>query len=227
MAIVRGNVPAAVGANLVTSVAVNKPTGLVNGDIIVVGVAKANADAVTKPSGFVDIALVTGQAAVTTYGYYKVITNAGGEPATYTFSWTNTSRATGESVAYSGVDNTTPIDVTASTLAQGSGSASLVLPSITTVTNGAMLISGAGQDSSGTGTMTQPGSMGQVQVALSAGKCFTMADELAATAGATGTRTWTGSSSTLAHSGWLAALRPASTPVVRPPHFNSAYMGRW
>lgn len=225
MAIVRGNVPAAVGGNALTSVAVNKPTGLANGDIIVVFLGLAVADVITKPdTSWIVIADVTGQSVISTHGYYHIVTNAPGEPATYTFSWTTSSRATGESVGYSGVDNVTPIDVAASTLAQGSGSASLILPSITTVTNGAMLISAGGQDSAGTGTMTPPGTMSQIQVAPSTGKCITSADETFATAGATGTRTWTGSSSTLAHSGFLGALRPAAAGGA-PPQVISQYLG--
>lgn len=214
MTIVRGaSVVLAEGGTSSTSLVVNVPSGIADGDVLVtfLGIGAAG---LTPPGGWNLIGQATGQAVISSYIYYHVVTSAAGEPASYTWSGWTASRSTAQCVAYSGVDNTTPVDVTASTQSNAAGATTVVLASITTVTNGAMLISCAGQDSAA-GTDTIPGTMSRVSDSTGTGKRFGSADETDATAGATGTRTWTFDSSVLAHSGVLGALRPAtgSTPI--------------
>lgn len=215
MAIVRGNVPTPVGANNLTSLSPTKPTGLSNGDILIVELTIGSAAAITTPSGawgsWTQFVTVNQANVVVKWGYYHIVADTTLEPASYTFTWTGAIRATGIIVAYSGVDTTTPMDVATPTTAGAGTGGTLAVGSITTVTDGAMLLSGAGQDSSGTGTCTPPGTMSAIAAAPSAGKAARLADETFATAGPTGTRTWSFSSSTLAHAVWLAALRPATS----------------
>lgn len=222
MAIVRGaSVILAEGGTTSTSLVVNVPAGVADNDVLVtfLGIGSAG---LTPPSGWNLIGQATGQSVISSYVYYHIVTSAAGEPASYTWSGWTAARSTAEGARYSGVDNTTPIDVAASSLSNAAGATTLVLPSITTVTDGAMLVSCGGQDSA-TGTDTIPGTMSRVSDSTGTGKRFGSADETFATHGATGTRTWTFNSSTLAHSGVLGALRPAAAagPVLSPPYLGA------
>ena len=125
---------------------VNKPATVSNGDFIVVIVGKTDDPDVAPPAGF-----TTGGELGTTTGndvfggiYYKFITDASSEPASYTFD----SAGTSESFMYwtgslSGIDETNPEDVSFST---GSGywvnlsNTSPNAPSVTTVTAGAFAL---------------------------------------------------------------------------------------
>jgi hypothetical protein len=107
--------------------------------------------------------------------------------------------------AWSGVDPTTPIDVAA---VLTSGTLPLALTGVTTVTPGALLLSGTCADFS-TGTWTFPASMTAVINHTSGtGRGAALAQETIASAGPTGTRTWT-ASTLQACVGYTIALRPA------------------
>lgn len=104
--------------------------------------------------------------------------------------------------------NTTPFDVTAVTAT--AAATPLTIPQITTVTDGAQLVSAAGANSA-TSALTAPASMTQIaQSTNSVGKRGAAADEAQTTQGATGTRTWTLAAGALRMAGYLTALRPAA-----------------
>lgn len=112
--------------------------------------------------------------------------------------------------AYGGVDTTTPVDAAAVT-STGSGS-SLAATGVTTATAGTRLISGFALNTSSR-TITIPSGMTEVESysASSTGRALAVADEVRATAGATGTRTWAYTpTSTLNMVAFCAALRSAS-----------------
>jgi hypothetical protein len=145
--------------------------------------------------------------------------------------------------AYGGVDTGTPVDAAAVTAV--SATAPLTIGQVTTVTNGARLVSGITGNFS-TVTWTQPTGMTLVKTNTSGvGRGGALADEARATAGVTGTRAWTASTTTAALAGFLAALRPATavTPAAKaatltdtfhtldtvkwPGRTSSAYVAGW
>lgn len=108
--------------------------------------------------------------------------------------------------AYGGVDTTTPVDV--ATVTATTATAPVTIGSVTTVTSGARLISAVTGDFTN-GTWTPPAGMALVKTHTpGTGRAGAYAD-LTVTAGATGTRAWTATVTTVALIGFLAALRPA------------------
>lgn len=186
--------------------AVTKPTGLTDGDVLITTMA-TDVAAGTPPSGFTTIGSATTAASERVTVAYKVVTTASGEPASYT--WTGQSGRTSISItAFSGVDNTTPIDMAATT----SVSTTPCSLSNTTVTNAALLLAMCVGDWSTAG-MTVPASMTQLFNLGSPGRRVAGAYESQATAGATGTKSFTGSAG-LSMAGILFALRPAGGPTT-------------
>ena len=115
--------------------------------------------------------------------------------------------------AYGRVDQTTPIDVAAATPTVGT--MPITVPQVTTVTAGARLIAGAVGNFS-TGAWDTPPGMNMVVTHTSGvGRGAAIADEVRATAGATGSRQWSSSAGALVAAGYLFALRPATQPTVR------------
>lgn len=212
MTITRGNAQIAEG-NGVTSLQVDKPTGLSDGDVIWAALCIGASGTPNVPEGFSQFATVNQSNVVVLWGYIKIVEDADSEPDTYTFDgWTST-RATAYLVAYSGVDNETPIDVAASTGQANSGE-TVEAPSITTVTDGAVLVGIAGQDSA-SGTVTEPETMAEILESAGTGKKSSTCDETRDTAGATGARQWTFNLS-LAHACYFGALRPFVEPPELP-----------
>jgi hypothetical protein len=199
-----------------TTAVVPVPAGVVAGEVLVTVVAGsrvAQSDTLTGPAGWTQI-IVQPDSAVATIGdviglWYRVAT--GSEAGSYT--WTNSAatagRIGGSMYRFSGVDTTTVLDVAASGAGLSSTSGTTIdAPSITTVTDGAMLVS-AGVAMTAGGSVSQPGSMLLIGTTTGTGRRFTWATEVDPTAGATGVRTWTASGDSLQRAAVLAALRPA------------------
>lgn len=107
------------------------------------------------------------------------------------------------------MDTTTPLDTAVVTAVNRSyGAKSLVVPSVTTQTDGAVLIGGVGLDS-GTSGLVSPPSGWSERFEAPGGQIAEEADKTQAGAGASGTATWTLSSGR-AMVGWRTALRPGS-----------------
>lgn len=188
-----------------TDYLITKPTGTASGELLVAFLSMNNNPTVTPPSGWVSIGRATLSGA-TGEAFYKVAGDS--EPADYTF--TLSFAATGSIIAarFSGQNATVP-DVSASTNT-GTGTTATGL-SITTVTDGAMLIAFVSVDS--TTAPTLPSGMTDIG-STAAGKALRVAYETRASAGATGDRT-----STTTNNAWgaiLWAIRPAAAapPVV-------------
>jgi hypothetical protein len=130
-----------------TGVVVTKPTGLANSDVLLAcasvvrttlsGFASSGWTAV--PSSFAWFTTGNDRAAEM---LYKVVTSAGSEPASYTFTRTVDAATWCQNVhivALRGIDNTTPFDATTA-FADVQNDITPAQPAITTTTSGAMLV---------------------------------------------------------------------------------------
>ena len=119
-----------------------------------------NNDAITAPANWTQIGnLRTSGATLQQALYYKVATAGDTVGTTYSWSWTNSADATGAILAYSGVDATSPFDVTPSDNA-GTGT-SATATGLTTTQNSDMLIAFYGAQ--GNVSETQDASQGLAQ----------------------------------------------------------------
>ena len=134
----------------------------------------------------------------------------GTEPSTYTWSGLFDGPTTGHMQRFEGIDTTTPIDVAAVT-ANSASIVSLVVPSITTVTDDAVLIGGAVLNAVTAADVVTPAGMTLINKSAGVGRESSWAYEARATAGATGTRTWGQNPTGTAREyvGWSGALRSA------------------
>jgi hypothetical protein len=193
-----------------TTITLTVPATAQSGDVAYVVLEENGGNTWTAPSGWTLL-----HHSSTTFPqsniYRRVLTS--GDPGT-PYSWTQPSADSCMAVmlVFSGVNNTTPEDVTGGFTDGAAASTSIVCPSITTVTNGCMLLifGVSGSDV----TFTNPG--GSWTTGQSENKVGTYY-ETQSTAGATGTTTITQSSSAAYNSGTIA-MRPASGGgTVGPP----------
>jgi hypothetical protein len=99
-------------ANGATTLSISKPAGVVEGNVMVAAVTAAGTGTVTAPSGWTAIKSLTQGTALRQASYYKV---AGASEATsYSWSLGSNRSASGGIAAYSGVNQTVPIDASAS-----------------------------------------------------------------------------------------------------------------
>lgn len=190
------------------------PAGISAGDCLVLFISSnGGAPSATPPTGWTEVFREASTVTNPRGGLYIKIAT-GSESGTLAVTMTSTT-GNAQMLRYTGVDATTPQDVTRS-IVENSGTtvANVVLPSITTVTNGAMLVFVGAWNSSSRTSTAPAGSTERIDFIADGGtaKAGTLADEIDATAGATGTRTLTSSSGTgIANWGAMMALRPAGT----------------
>jgi myo-inositol-hexaphosphate 3-phosphohydrolase len=198
--IVRESVSTAVNTTAASTLKIPRPAGVAAGDVLVscVSLTGGTISATTGvPSGWTPLAAVTSIVNPKVYGYYKVATTA--EPADY--SWATSSTTSGGAIVrYSGASG---VDTSAKS-AYGSPASSGSLPGVTTTAPNAMLV-GCMSVNSTSVTLTSP--TGMSQAAETGARRFEIADGSQATAGGSGTKTWT-FSATRDWAGWLVALRP-------------------
>ena len=137
--------------------------------------------------------------------YHHVVGAA--DPATYNWALGLTVKWGGGITAYRGVNTATPLDAAVVTAVDASyTAAAITVPSITTSSNGAMLIGGIGFDSGTPGTTAPSGWTEHWEAG--GGQIAEFAARTQASAGATGPATWT--FATVKGSGaWRTALKPA------------------
>lgn len=208
MAIV-GRTVTAVEAASATSVTATLPTDRVSGDLVVVffTVPGTSTGQLTGPGG----SWVQLFAPFTTAdnnilsGYYQF--TPGSAPTASTSA--SASRTAAICQAYGGVDASTPIDVAASTATTSPYGSSLTPAAITTVSNGARVISGCIVDSPNETFSSTPAGMTVIATTTGGGtgRGMSFADETQASAGSTGSKTWQ-IGATLGMGGFLGALRP-------------------
>src|SRR6266550_1311220 len=139
-----------------TSVTVTRPASVATGNLMVAQISLRSNAAITAPAGWTTIGnLRTSGATLEQRLYYRFATAADTAGTTYQWSWTGNADATGAILAYSGVDATSPFDVTPSDNAGSSATASAT--GVTTTQANDMLIAFyAAQGQSGPAvTMTQ------------------------------------------------------------------------
>ena len=195
-----------VNSTATNTVTIPTPAGTKAGDVLIASLA-LNGSAVAAngvPAGWTPIATVTGIANPRIFAYVRVAGDA--EPASFT--WTLASSvASGAGIArYSGVDRTTPLDGLAST-ATGASSTTATVPGVSTTSANAVLVGGIALNTSSS-TITITSTSGMTAAWDIAGKRNELADQLVATAGPTGSRSWQFSASR-EWASYLVALRPA------------------
>src|SRR6478672_4851907 len=192
--IVTGSSTTAFSGVAVSAVTLAKPAGVAVGDVLVASITTdLNPTMSGVPSGWIPMVNAlsinsSATAGARAFAYYHVV--GATDPTSY--SWTlSAGQKWGAGItAYRGVSTTTPLDTAVVTAVNTSFTAvSLALPSITTVSNGAKLISGVALDS-GTPSLTTPPSGWVQEWGAGGGQIAAQADKTQPTAGATGTATW-------------------------------------
>jgi calcineurin-like phosphoesterase family protein len=191
------------------SLTIDRPAGTKEGDVMVASVVANDNDPLAPPPGWTAIRTDVVKDAVRQDIYYRVA--KANDPASFTWTLGRNRRLAGAISTYSGVDAARPVDADGAKL-ESAGGATLTAPSITTTTQGAMLIALVAVNSDG--TISAPAGMterwevasrfpGQPRSAVTEGS-----DEILTAAGATGTRRAT-TSTAGAGIAALVALRPA------------------
>jgi hypothetical protein len=194
-----------------TSAVLTYPSSPASGEILVAVLGTSTVTAPTSaPAGWTLAHAQNGNNAISGSIFYKI--SDGTESGTVTFTGMS-GRTTGHMFRLSGVDNTTPIDVTG----VGAGApiqTTFDMPSITTATNNAMLIHGIVLNASNRATNDINTLSGTTLIGLPTGGLGRITGayyEERATAGATGTRTWTKTGATaLQWAGATVAFKPAA-----------------
>jgi hypothetical protein len=198
-----------------TSLAINVPSGVVPGDVMIATIDADGAGSIAVPAGWSATGLYNG---VSQFGWSQVVFRVAtaGEPASYTWDLVSSRKAVGTIVDYIGVDNAAPIQ----TSATGSGTASpAVAPTITTTSANQMVISNVGgENAAGAFTFTNPaGTTDRVEVYTSTGTPRDgndVADFIQAAAGATPTRSFTIAPTTTAWSAVTIGVKPNATGTL-------------
>lgn len=194
-----------------STVTLASPAGTSAGDVLVASItADLNPAMASVPAGWTPIVNALSINSSPTSGarvfaYYHAVTPS--DPASY--SWTlSTAVKWGAGVtAYRGVNTATPLDSAVATAVDTTYTAtSITVPSVTTTSDGAMLIGGVGLDASAPAISPPTGWTQRWQAA--GGQIAGQADKAQATAGASGSATWTLSSARAA-AAWRTALKPA------------------
>ena len=188
------------------TVTVAAPEGTTSGDVLVaclsLNTRRVAPDGI--PADWLPFATVTPIPNPHVLGYFKVAGDS--EPDYYTWTLTAPAENSGGIARYSGVDTASPLDAV---VTEGSGVATRAgtIPSVTTSTAGAMIVSCMGANSS-TDAVNFASPAGLVEAWDLGGKRHELADGVQAVAGPSGTKTWT-FRARREWAGWLTALRPS------------------
>ena len=192
----------------------SKPANVANGDVLIASISfNANAaSSCTPPSGWVAVYkqdYTEPSVSAALYIYSKVITDAGSEPSTYTFTFNLSRNGDWGVQRFTGVDASSLWDVAKKTVADPTSmtNATSVVPSVTTATNGAMAISAVSANSASQSVTGTPSGW-TADINRTGGQCLVFAYKAMPTAGATGTATFTFNSAVNGSQGWVRALKP-------------------
>ncbi|UVJ39578.1 PKD domain-containing protein [Arthrobacter sp. CJ23] len=194
------------------TVAMAAPAGTAAGDVLVAAItADFNPTMASVPAGWVPmvnaLSINSGPSSgARAFAYYYVVGAA--DPLSYTWTLSTAVKWGAGITSYRGVSNTAPLDGPVVTAVDASYTAtSITAPSITTATDGAMLIGGVACDCASPVVSAPSGWTERWET--TAGQVAELADRPQATAGASGTATWT-LSAARAVAAWRTALKPAS-----------------
>lgn len=199
-------------ATAVSSVSLTKPAGTAAGDVLIASITTdLNPSMSSVPAGWTAIVNAlsinsSSSSGARVFVYYHVVGSA--DPSNYTWTLGTAAKWGGGVTAYRGVNQSTPLDSTVVTAVDTSYTATgITLASITTASNGAMLIGGVGFDSSSPAATPPSGWTERWEAA--GGQIAEEADKPQPTAGASGTAAWTFTAAKAAGA-WRTALKPAS-----------------
>jgi len=182
-----------------TSIAVNVPAGVVAGDVMIASIAAEGGGNFSAPSGWSSTNLFAGATKFGTGGVYFHVAGSS-EPASYSWGMGASARkATGKIASYVGVENSSPIEVKATTAGNTSGTTDKAASITTTVNNTMVILDWSGVNAAGAFTITPPASTTNRATVFTSGSGSVVGsqtqDFIQATAGATGEKTFTISAS--------------------------------
>jgi hypothetical protein len=190
-----------------TTLAIAKPTGVLEGDVMIATVAAKEAGAVTAPSGWTTILNLTQGTALRQVSYFKVAT--AGEPSSYSWNLGTSRAASGGIADYNGVNPTVPVDASASATGTSGNAA---IPSATTSAPNDLILTVA---SFAAATTVTPDASTTERLDVASGSSTTdVADFPQVSAGATGAKTATPAVSTGAWIAQTVALRDATQATL-------------
>ena len=128
------------GDSATSSFTIAQPADLQDGDVLYVSCSVFNLRTIAPPSGWTELEQeqATGASSITFGLFRKVITDASGEPANYTFSWTSNSRHAAVCLNVRGVDTADPEEVGTVSVITGTGD--LTVPAVTAANDGTLLL---------------------------------------------------------------------------------------
>lgn len=185
---------------------INEPTGVAQGDVMLATVTVTGTGAPSAPSGWTVVKSTSGTA-LRQATYYKVA--GASEPSSYSWSWSSSRAASGGIIDYSGVNQTAPVDATAS--ASGASGNAEAASITTSAANDRVLAIASFAAST---TVTADATTTERYDSSSSSTTGEAADFAQATAGATSAKTATPAAS---GSAWIAAtvaLRDASQAAL-------------
>jgi hypothetical protein len=205
--------PAVVGSvsraeqNPTTSLAVPVPAGVTAGETLVAFIV-ASGGTTTQPAGW-NRAAGSNNPGTTVAVYVDTWIATNSEPASYTWTGITSGRATGFMCRVSGDNTVTVFDVTPSVGTNTGVGANCVIASQTTVTNDTLLMTVVGGNAAVGLTWTPPAGMSTLSSSTGTGRGASLAAVSQPIAGATGTQTWSWSSTNLEMRAVMVAIRPA------------------
>lgn len=224
----RGTATSATSTN--TNLTINKPTGVVSGDVMIVNITSNNGGTPSL-SGWNSLGtgIFNGSNLRATV-LYKVA--GGSEPSSYTFALgTGANNAIGTIIAFSGVDNTSPIDATGTIGLSAGNGGTATAPGITTNSANAAVVMLANQSDDknySNWTTTSPGNLTEIadfnfnsSQDMSVGAAWATK----ATAGATGNGIVTLQDNNDRWAALLLALKPAPSVTLSPSTTQSIFTG--
>jgi hypothetical protein len=210
-----GSATSAATASPAASLVLPRPAGAGAGHVLVAAVAFRVEGAIAAPAGWTAAVQTTCLASGVAVSQAVFVRAAGpSEPGSYAFSVGSASGGAGAIVAYSGVDGTHPVDAAGGQISRNT--AAIIAPSVTTTVPGALLV-GAFAGSGRAATPPPAGMTLRADVATGTAapaERLVAADQLLASAGATGERRAKAAASNTCNVGQAVALRPGPDPPV-------------
>jgi hypothetical protein len=206
-----------------STLTINKPTGTVDGDVLVAFILASDATFSSEPSGWTQVGSqlnVNAAAGSPTYARLRAyVKAASGEPSDYAWGMSASDNHIGAIVAVQGADISSIVDASG-TQANVTDDLTIVLPSISPGTAGDLLLACVAQ--ANLTTFAPAGGMTErvddaAGSTFASGRSLHVATEALASSGATGTRTVTDENPQAAFpdrlAGFLIAIKAATTPV--------------
>lgn len=198
------------GNKAVASLTISKPSGVVDGDLMVAFIGcTGSAVTITPPAGWTAIRNDTDTSTINERSFWKI---ASSEGASYDFTFSASTNCLGSIHRITGHDATTPID--ASGGQTNASSLSVTAPTITTATANTLLLFASVITSNGGGSATSTAPGGMTEVADFDNNGFgnlnsEICREAIAAIGATGTRVATASQN-VTSAAQLVAIKAAA-----------------